>query len=90
MRGRKPSDFKAGAAASEVSARLGGHEGAKRPLVARAPRSATTGCAAGQDMEVHFAHLDLRRGSKWIFRYGEPETAPLPSRLWLFGMYVVM
>jgi hypothetical protein len=29
-------------------------------------------------------------GSKWIFRYGEPETAPLPSRLWLFGMYVAM
>ena len=32
----------------------------------------------------------LRRGFKWIFRYGEPETVPLPSRLWLFGMYVVM
>ena len=31
-----------------------------------------------------------RRGFKWIFRYGEPETVPLPSRLWLFGMYVVM
>ena len=29
------------------------------------------------------------RGPKWIFRYGEPETPPLPSRLWLFGMYVV-
>jgi hypothetical protein len=32
----------------------------------------------------------IRRGFKWIFRYGEPETVPLPSRLWLFGMYVVM
>ena len=31
-----------------------------------------------------------RRGFKWIFRYGEPETPPVPSRLWLFGMYVVM
>ena len=64
MRGRKPSDFKAGAAASEVSARQGGHEGVKRPLAARAPRPATTGCAAGQDMEVHFAHLDLHAGER--------------------------
>jgi len=32
----------------------------------------------------------VRRGSKWIFRYGEAETPPLPSRLWLFGMYVAM
>ena len=34
--------------------------------------------------------VSLRRGPKWIFRYGEAETTPLPSRLWLFGMYVVM
>jgi hypothetical protein len=36
------------------------------------------------------SEISSRRGSKWIFRYGEAETTPLPSRLWLFGMYVVM
>jgi len=41
------------------------------------------------DLALLAAH-GTRRGSKWIFRYGEAETPPLPSRLWLFGMYVAM
>jgi hypothetical protein len=40
---------------------------------------------------MRFPHLArYRRGSKWIFRYGEAETPPLPNLLWLFGMYVAM
>ena len=46
VRGREPARSKAGGGANEVVVRQDGHEGVKRSLTARAPRSAMAGCAA--------------------------------------------
>ena len=46
VRGREPARSKAGGGVNEVVVRQDGHEGVKRSLMARAPRSAMAGCAA--------------------------------------------